>query len=208
MAHSARTSQISRRRWLLAGLTIPLFRVRAAEPLGVSFDGDSLHVAAPTLHFLTGKPLARLKDGATVVYLSQLTLYKDPYLTPLRRAAVERFVISYDIWEEDKFSVSVPGQRSISNISAKKTEAWCLEYMAIGAGGLTPDTPFWLRLDMHTADPRDLSSLVGEPGLNLHNLILLLAKRPGADDPWWTCEAGPLRLADLARTPGRGSRTG
>jgi hypothetical protein len=191
----------------MAGLAVSLFRARGAEPLGVSFDGDNLRVAAPTLHFLNGKPLARLKDGGTVVYLSQLTLYKDQFVTPLRRG-VERFVISYDIWGEDKFSVSMPGQRSVSNLSAKATEAWCLDYMAIGAEGLAPDTPFWLRLDMHTADQKDLSALVGEPGLNLHNLILFFAKRPGADDPSWTLQAGPLRISDLARTPGRGSRGG
>ena len=206
MAHPARTQQISRRSWLLAGLGISLFKARGAEQLGVSFDGDNLHVSAPALHFLSGKPLERLKDGATVVYLSQLTLFKDQYVTPLRQARVERFVISYDIWSEDKFSVSVPGQRSVANLSAKATETWCLGYMAIGADGLAPETPFWLRLEMHTADPKDLSTLVGERGYSLRNLILLLAKRPDADDPSWMLETGPLRLADLARTPGRGSR--
>ena len=43
--------KISRRSWLLAGLAIPLFRARAADPLKVTYDGDNLHVAAPDLAF-------------------------------------------------------------------------------------------------------------------------------------------------------------
>lgn len=208
MAQPARRDRISRRSWLLAGLGMSVFRLRAAEPLTVLFDGDNLHVSAPTLHFLSGKPLQRLKDGDTVTYLSQLTLYKDAFVTPLRRANVERFVISYNIWADDKFSVTVPGGRSANNLSLKATETWCLENLAIGATGLAPDTPFWLRFDMHTATERDLSELVGDRGLNLHNLVLLLGRRAGPDDPSWTLEAGPLRLADLVRMPGRGSRNG
>lgn len=204
MAQPARTDRISRRNWLLAGLGMGLFQVRAAEPFTVSYDGDNLRVAAPSLHFLSGKPLERLKNGDTVTYLSQLTLYRDAFVTPLRRANVERFVVSYNIWADDKFSVTVPGRRSAENLSLKATESWCLETLAIGTGGLSPDTPFWLRFDMHTATQRDLSELVGDRGLNLHNLVMLLGRRGAGDDPSWTLDAGPLRLADLVRTPGRG----
>ena len=71
MAEPSRGLQISRRCWLLAGLAAPLFRARGAETLTVTFDGDNLHVSSPDLHFLTGKPLERLKDGtATVQYLA------------------------------------------------------------------------------------------------------------------------------------------
>ena len=206
MADSAWNAQISRRGWLLAGLATPLF-VRGQEPFGVTFDGDNLHVAAPGLHFLTGKPLARLKDGATVVYLSALTLFSDPYLTVLRRTA-DRFVISYDIWSDDKFAIVVPGSRSAKNLSTAAAEQWCLENMAINAAGLPPDRPFWLQLDMRTADQRELSSLVSDGKLSFANLILFLSKKPGADDPQWKRQAGPLRLADLTRTPGRGPRNG
>ena len=208
MADSARDGKISRRSWLLAGLAVPLSAARASESLGVTFDGDSLHVSAPSLHFLTGKPLARLKDGATVIFLSQLTLYSDPYTTVWRRVPVERFVVSYDIWAEDKFSVAVPNVRSATNLSASAAEAWCLDGLAINAAGLAPDRPFWLQLDMRPADPRELSSLVNGPGLSLGNLILFLSRKPGSDDPQWRLQAGPLRLVDLVRTRGRGARNG
>ena len=107
MALPARNERISRRSWLLAGLAIPLSRLRAAEPLAVSFDGDNLRVAAPGLHFLTGKPLERLKDAATVTFLSQLTLFSDAQ-GRCSNGRPERLVVSYDLWEE-KFSVTIPG---------------------------------------------------------------------------------------------------
>lgn len=209
MAEPAWNGQISRRSWLIAGIAAPLFPLRGQEPFSVTFDGDNLHVVAPTLHFLTGKPLARLKDGATVVYLAQFTLFTDAYLTVLRRTPMDRFAISYDIWADNKFTVVMPGAHSAKNMSAGATEQWCLENMAINTAGLAPDRPFWLQLDMRTVDPRELSSIVNGQGFSLvSSLILLFGRKPGADDPQWRRQAGPLRLADLTRTPGRGPRNG
>src|ERR1017187_1352423 len=107
MARPARGGRISRRSWLLAGLTAPLFRARAADSMQVSFDGDNLHVAAPALHFLNGKPLERLKDGDVVAYVTQLEIL-DESRTLLLRQLKGRFVVSYALWEE-KFSVTQLG---------------------------------------------------------------------------------------------------
>src|ERR1035438_6117533 len=107
MARPAWESRISRRSWLLAGLTAPLFSARAAESMKVSFDGDNLHVNTPSLHFLNGKPMERLKDGDVVAYVTQLDLL-DESRTLLLRQIKGRFVISYALWEE-KFSVTMLG---------------------------------------------------------------------------------------------------
>ena len=209
MPPPAREWQISRRCWLLAGLAVPLFPARGAPPIDVTFDGDNLHVSAPSLHFLTGKPLERLKDAATVVFLSQLTLFSENHDVALRRVP-ERFVVSYDLWEE-KFSVTQLGSipRSTPHVlSAEAAEAWCLEGLAIGALGLPPDRPFWLRFELRTADQKDLAGGAGEPGLNLRSLIELFSRRPGPNDPNWTRDVGPLRLEDLRHAAGRGARNG
>lgn len=207
MPPPARVSEISRRSWLLAGLVVPLSPARGAQPIDVTFDGDNLHVSAPSLHFLTGKPLARLKDAATVVFLSQLTLFSENHDTVLRRVP-DRFVVSYDLWEE-KFSVTQLGGTPRSTprvLSAPAAEAWCLEGLAISAMGLAPDRPFWLRFELRTAEQRDLAGGAGEPGISLRSLIEILSRKPGPDDPNWTREAGPLRLSDLPRAAGRGMR--
>ena len=205
----ARRWQISRRSWLLAGLTVPVFPGRGAQSIDVSFDGDNLRVSAPSLHFLTGKPLERLKDAATVVFLSQLTLFAENHDMAIRRVP-ERFVVSYDLWEE-KFSVTQLGStpRSTAHVlSAPAAEAWCLEGLAISALGVAPNRPFWLRFELRTADQKDLAGGAGEPGLNLRSLIELFSRKPGPDDPNWTREVGPLRLEDLRRAAGRGARNG
>jgi hypothetical protein len=211
MAPAARTTLISRRNWLLAGLSLSLSQLRGEERTIVTFDGDNLHVAAPNAHFLTGKPLQRLKDGATVVYLAQLGLYDDGmYQRPFRLAQVDRFAISYDVWNVDKYSVAMltTTPRKTDSLTAAATEAWCLENLAISAANLTTDRRFWLKLEMRTADPRDFSDVVAGPGLSLAEFVRRLGKRPGTDDPPFSLEAGPLRLADLVRTPGRGPRNG
>ena len=139
MDQPSRVYRISRRSWLLAGLASPVFSVRAAESLEVKYDGDTLHLSAPTLHFLIGKPLERLKDGASVAYVAQVTLFRDDHVTELKRRQ-GRFVVSYALWQE-KFSVTMLSTaatpaRSVDGLSAAAAEAWCLDCLA------GPPTPF------------------------------------------------------------------
>ena len=47
--------------------------------------------------------------------------------------------------------------------------------------------------------PRRRPAFVGEPGINITRLIELFSRRPRAEQPQWTLDAGPLRLADLRR---------
>ena len=188
-------------------MAIPLSCLGAAERLSVTWDGDDLHVAAPQLHFLAGKPLDRLRDGAAVVFLTQLTLTTDNFTTSLRRTP-ERFVFSYDLWEE-KFSVTKlgEGQRTVAHLLATAAEAWCLDNVAISATGLPQDRPFWLRFELRTAEPKDEAAVIGESGLNLTRLIEIFSRRPRDQQPQWNADAGPLRLADLKRLVGRAART-
>jgi hypothetical protein len=209
MAQPARHSRMTRRSWLLAGLGIPLLRARAEEPLLVSFDGDNIRVAAPGWHFLTGKPLERLKAADTVVFDSQITLFTDDKGTIFHRPVTERLIFSYDLWEE-RFSVTVRGvsPRSQSRLTTDQAEAFALGELAVTALGMAPDRPFWLRFELRARSSKELSSVVGDSGISLTGLAIdWLSRKPGADDPPYTRSAGPLRLADLPRTPpARGPR--
>jgi hypothetical protein len=190
----------------LAGVAIPLSRLSAADRLSVTWDGDDLHVAAPQLHFLAGKPLDRLKNGTAVMFLTQLTLTTDNFATSLRRIP-ERFVFSYDLWEE-KFSITKlgEGQRTVAHLSMAAAEAWCLDNVAISSTGLPQDRPFWLRFELRAAEPKDEAAVMGESGLNLTRLIEIFSRRPRDQQPQWTADAGPLRLGDLKRLVGRAAR--
>jgi len=202
MAEPSRGLQISRRGWLLAGFAAPVFRAWGADSLTVSYDGDNLRVRSPDLHFLAGKPLERLQEGSTVVYLASTILYRDRWITPWKRAEA-RFVVSYDVLGEDKFAVNTPGPppRHALNLSKAATEAWCLDNIWISVADIAPDRQFWLQLELRTGSQRDLSSVLGDTGISV-DLIDLLS-RPGAEPPL-ARRAGPLRLADLVRMPGRG----
>jgi hypothetical protein len=198
MALHAR-EKISRRSWLMAGLTIPVFRAHAALALKVSSDGDNLHVAAPELHFLTGKPLMRLMDGNTVVYRSLLTLFRDDRGTPIRQTP-ERMTISYDVWEENFKVILAVDRRSASRLSLAETETWCMQNLAISALGLEPERPFWLRFELKTGGEKDGSVVAGDTGISIRGLIEMFGRKAGAGEEHWQLDAGPLRLIDLPRS--------
>lgn len=206
MPPHARDTGISRRRWLLAGLALPLFRARAANSLSIVYDGDNLYPVVQNLHFLNGKPLDRLKDAENVAFDSRLSLFTIDQSVPFQQA-VRRFVVSYDIWEQ-KFKVTIPdpAPRSRENLTAAQAEAWCLDSLAIRASGLAADRPFFLRMEMRTEQRGELSSVLADPGISLVKAAVeLWGRKSRPDEPHWgPFESGRLRLSDLARTPGRG----
>jgi hypothetical protein len=199
---------MTRRRWLLAGLGIPLLR-GAEEPLSVTFDGDNLHLSAPGLHFLAGKPLERLKDGMTVAYLSKITLFSDNHETILRAPAPERIIVSYDLWQGN-FAVAIRGSavHTSSRLSAQQAEAWCIDNLAVSTLGLAPDRPFWLRFELRSAAQKDFGSLLGDSGISLGTLVEIFSRRPGANDVYYRRDAGPLRLHELPRSFASRGRSG
>ncbi len=207
MAPPARNDILTRRSWLLAGLGGSVCaRLWAALPgaLQLSMDGEMLYISAPDLHFLTGKPLERLRDGLAVTYVAQLSLSLDDNRTIFRRQP-QQFVLSYDIWEE-KFAVRINGPAR-KGFSAEKAEAWCLDNLAISTSGIAADTPVWLRLDLRVVDSRDPLAAGGEGGLSLATLIKIFSQPPRAPQASWIINQGPFRLADLKK-PLRGPRGG
>ena len=198
---------VTRRWWLLVSLSATLSPGLAAPLLQVRRDGDDIRVSAPHLKFLTGKPLERLKDGASVTFLAQLSLSTDVNALAIKRA-VDRFIVSYDLWEE-KFSVAKtgPDARSISHLSSSAAESWCLENLAVGIDSMPPDKPFWIRLEVRAEEPKDQAWVVGESGINLTRLIEVFSNPARSQQPHWEAEAGPVRLQDLKKQ-GRGVRSG
>ncbi len=198
MALHAR-EKISRRSWLVASLALPVSRAHALARLNVSSDGDDLHVDAPQLHFLTGKPLARLMDGNTVVFRSLLTLLRDDHVTPFR-AQQERITVSYDVWDEKFQVVLTEDQRSQRHLSLPETEEWCLRNLTISARGIEPERPFFLRFELRTSSERESAPVASDTGISIRGLIEEFGRKAGAGDlHWGPLDAGPLRLVDLPR---------
>jgi hypothetical protein len=194
---------------VLAGtLAICAFAVTALPRLLVRLEGDFLRISVtPHLNFLKDRVLERLKDGASVQFLGQLTITQGPNsLVPEGQArSVARFDFSYDIWER-KFAVTKVGERpdlhsSVRSLdSVEATETWCLEHMTIERSLIPPDRPFYVQLDLREEDPQNRLGIVGESGVNITQLIEFLGKPvKGGPKPVRVTTSAPLRLADLRK---------
>jgi hypothetical protein len=203
--------------WFIITFFTGFVLAMAANELVLHRRDQELHVRAPGLSFLSGPSLDRLKNGAAVPFDFQLTLSADTS-TNLYDRAVQRFVISYDLWEE-KYSVtklwgsgSMRGnpdrsreRRSVSHLTAKAAETWCIENIAISTTGLDPNRRLWVRLEVRSSDPRDLPPLIGEAGISISRLIELFSLAPRSGQQRWVLEAGPVRLGDVRRLGGSGT---
>jgi len=202
MPEPSRGLQISRRRWLLAGLVAPLFPAKAANIPIVTFDGDNLHISSLGIHFLQGKSLNRLKEGSTVEYVATVELFRDQFVSQIQRLE-DHFFVSYDVWGAgDVFAVSTTGPPAsrATNLSLSATETWCLERLLVGTTRIRRDQQFWLQLDLR-AQPPKLSPILA-PGGGIH-LDVIEVLTPGQEERQ-TFRTGALRLEDLVVTPRKG----
>jgi hypothetical protein len=174
-----------------------------ADDLVARLQDDKLQITAPKLHFLAGRPLERLKDGATVPFDFQLTMWVDQRDRVYARS-LERFAISYDLWEES-FSVTQlrTPRRSASRLSSPAAEAWCLDKMSLSAGDLRPEQPVWLKLEVRAGDGKEQPVFgrgnVTESGISLTSLIEIFSRPATSQQRTWTYETGPLKVSDLRK---------
>ena len=193
-----------------AALARPAFAVSpAVNILGVRLDGDFLRIAPLRLNFLSGKPLERLKEGASIAFLGQVSVTTtDAANANIVSRSVARFALSYDIWEE-KFSVTRIGadsRRTVSQLSAAATEAWCIENLGIDKNQIPANQPFFVQLDLRAEDPRDQNGVIGDPGINITRLIEVFSRQPRSAQPRWLASGGPFTLADLKKTEPKAGR--
>ena len=169
-----------------------------SDELIVRRSGDLIRVIAPRLHFITGKSLQRLHDGAVVPFDFQLSIAAGSRGNVVERA-VERFTVSYDVWEE-KFSVVRlrDFRKSASNLSANAAESWCLENILARRSALPADRQLWARLEVRSAEPKDPSTFpYADPGISITTLIGIFSRPPRPAQDHWAFESAPFRLADL-----------
>jgi hypothetical protein len=172
----------------------------ATETMEPRLVDGKIRVAAPHLHFVMGHALERLHNGAPVPFAMQLALSTDRWLTVVQRD-IERFVVSYDLWEE-KFLISKLGSphKSVSHLNTWAAETWCVEEMAVPPAGVDERQPFWLRLEVRAENPGDADApLLTEEGVSLTRLVELFSRRTRNEQTRWVADAGPFRMASMAR---------
>ncbi len=172
-----------------------------AGSLTVKRQGDHLRLSAPGFHFIEGRPLEQLHNGAAVPYVFSVTI--EPEKGGARTLHLrERVVVSYDLWEE-KFSVVVEGQprRAASHLTATAAEAWCLDNLGPAVSAVPAEKPFVVKLACSVADVE--APPPGSDGLTLSALIDFFSRKGAAAPPHWDLVSKPVRLADLKDTARR-----
>lgn len=154
-----------------------------------------IYVSAPTLHFLTGKSLSRLHDGAAVPFDFQLIIASGSKNNVVAQA-LERFTVSYDVWEE-KFSVVRVRdfRKSGMRLSAASAEAWCLDNIFVSAASLPTGQQLWARLEIRSVESKE--PVAGSPGINLATLIEIFSRPSRPQQDRWSLESAPFQLTDL-----------
>jgi hypothetical protein len=169
------------------------------QSVTIAADAATLRVRAPGFTFIEGDVLSRLRDGQTVRVDLEVDVFAAPGgRSPVARAA-QGYDVSFDLWEE-RFAATLVGTppRSVSHLSAREAEAWCLEALTIprrDLGRLHADTPFWIRLISAAADDVSVSDSEAGEALTLRRLIDWLSRRDRASAVVKTVEAGPFRFS-------------
>jgi hypothetical protein len=189
-------ARVGGRWWLAATLAVGLSSL-SAQTLNVRPDAGRVRVFTAKTQFLEGRQLEKLHNGASVSFAIQLTLLGESRNTVLARSA-GRFSISFDLWEE-RFAVTRLGalRKNASHLSASEAEAWCLDNLILPSTGLSPDSVFWIRLDVRPEEVNESPPLGEDLGVTLARLVELFSRPPQLGETHKRAEAGPFRLKDL-----------
>ena len=180
----------------LACLGVP--QPLAAQSLTVRAAGDMLQLRGSGLRLIESAVAAHLKDGRSVRVDFEMTI-----LDKAQGAAVtqnrQSFVLSFDLWEQ-RYAVTRTGAapRSISHLTARDAEAWCVENLSIpltALGRFSRDLPFWVRVEFRVQDqpppPADTQSPFA-----LRTLIEVFSRRGAEEALDRSFVAGPFRVGN------------
>jgi hypothetical protein len=168
-------------------------------PITPKLAAGFLQISAPRLHFIDGKLLERLHNGAAVPFDFQLSVSSAATRNIALERALERFVISYDVWEERFRVVRVRNSlKSSSHLTASAAEAWCLSNISLPAAGIPGDIGLWVKLEVRSSEPKTVSSAT-DGGISLTTLIDVFSHPTRNAQEHWQFETGPFRINDLKR---------
>jgi hypothetical protein len=168
-----------------------------SQTADVSTAGGMIRVTTSAFTFIEGATSARLRDGQSVPIDLELTILDKSEGTPLA-SKTDRCVLSYDLWEE-RFAATRrgPPTRSLSHLTARRAEAWCLEGLAVPVTelvGLKRDAPFWLTLIVRVQAVTSRTDARGETTIG--RLVDLLSRRRDVEPTERVLRAGPFRVSN------------
>lgn len=163
--------------------------------------GETLRVSSANLRLLSGRPLESLKNGSTVTFDFQLAALSETRMVQAR--TFERFVFSYDLWEE-RFSVvqltardTRQARASAASLAADAAEQWCIERLILPTTSIDRAKPVRLRLEVRADEPRRTGRAGEEPPVSLATLIDLFSRPARREQRYWVLETPGFRLDTL-----------
>ena len=178
---------------VLVVLTVRL----AAQTLTVRTVSNELHLRSSGLGFIAGPVLDRLQDGRSVRIDIELIVLEKPRGSIVARA-LQSFNLSFDLWEQ-RYAVTRigPMPRSISHLTARAAEDWCLDNVTLPVTSLgrASREPFWVRVDYRVPD-QTAAADAGDSTFTLQTLIDVLSRRRESQDKAKSVEGGPFRIGN------------
>lgn len=168
-----------------------------AEDLMLHRHEDQLRFTAPKVHFVAGRTVDRLREGNAVPVDFHATIAVGSRQNVVERL-VERFVISYDLWEERFKVVRLSQRKSASNLTALQIESWCFDNLGLSLANVPRNQPLYFKLEIRTDDSSAHPPLFNaSDNFNLTALINLFSRPPERQQWHWTGEMGPFGYGDL-----------
>jgi hypothetical protein len=185
------------RRTIITVVVASLALVLEAQSFDVRAVADMLQLRGAGLGLIEGRVAEHLKDGRSVRVDFDVTVLEKPRGGSVTHGQYS-FNVSYDLWEQ-RYAVTRVGTppRSISHLTARSAEGWCLENMTVpltSLGRFAHDVPFWIRIDYRVQDRAPAESPNDDSTLGLRTLIDLLSRRKQDEMPVRSLEAGPFRV--------------
>jgi hypothetical protein len=200
--------------WLILAFVSGIAIAMMAEELRLNWRDNRLELSAPRVHFLGGKPLELLHNAAKVPFNFNVTLWSGSK-NHIYARSFDRFVISYDLWEE-KFKVvkTQSPVATVEHLTAEAAERWCQDQMAVPLPGVSGSEPLWIRLEIRAEDGKDGGVFgrggrgsVSDAGISLSSLIEIFSRPAQQQSHWGPYEVGPFTIDELKRVD-RNARRG
>jgi hypothetical protein len=184
------------RNWIPCALAVFCAVALLGQEIRPRLVGEILRASTKGVAFLSGKQLDAVRNGATVSVDLQLTLLTETRGVAARGA--ERFVFSYDIWEERYSVVQMTSRAGVSNLTLEAAQQWCIDKMGISIAGLNKAAAYRVRLEIRADEPRRRSKRdQDDPPIALGALVDIFSRPARSSQKSWQLESAPFRLDSL-----------
>lgn len=188
--------EVFQRGWIAFSIALVCAVVLLAQEIKPRLVGETLRVSTRGISFLAGKQLDSVRNGATVTFDLQLTLFTETRQSAGRTA--ERFVFSYDIWEERYSVVQLTTRAGVGNLTLDAAQQWCLDKLGVNVATVDRQARHRLRLDIRGDEPRRRARRdQDDPPIALAALVDIFSRPARQYQKTWQLETGAFQLDSL-----------